>query len=148
MSRYSWNTAKVGIQHQSIKSNQSIKMSCKISDLIVSLKNSGITLLLKIKIIISNLWQSRTNVKICLRGCRGHDNMVVGFITTYAISAYYHWHCEFESRTGEVYSIQYYVIKFVSDLRQFGDFLRVFQLFCGTQFHWWREPDYACGDWP
>ena len=31
---------------------------------------------------------------------------------------YYHWSCEFESRSGEVYSIQYYVIKFVSDLRQ------------------------------
>jgi hypothetical protein len=27
---------------------------------------------------------------------------------------------------GEVYSIQHYVIKFVSDLRQFGGFLRVF----------------------
>jgi hypothetical protein len=23
-------------------------------------------------------------------GCRGHDNMVVGFTTTYAISAYHH----------------------------------------------------------
>jgi hypothetical protein len=23
-------------------------------------------------------------------GCRGHDRMVVGFITTYAISAYHH----------------------------------------------------------
>jgi hypothetical protein len=36
--------------------------------------------------------------------------MVVGFTTTYAIS-YYH----IETRSGEVYSIQYYVIKFVSD---------------------------------
>jgi len=28
--------------------------------------------------------------------------MVVGFTTTYAISAYHHWHwcCEFESRSG------------------------------------------------
>ena len=24
------------------------------------------------------------------RGCRGHDHMVVGFTTTYAISAYHH----------------------------------------------------------
>ena len=47
------------------------------------------------------------------------------FITTYAISDYHHQHCEFESRLGEVYSIQHYVIKFVSDLRQFGGFLRV-----------------------
>ena len=44
--------------------------------------------------------------------------MVVGFITTYAISAYHHWHCEFEFHSGEVNSIQHYVIKFVSDLRQ------------------------------
>ena len=28
---------------------------------------------------------------------------------------------------GEVYSVQYYVIKFVSDLRQVGGFLRVFR---------------------
>jgi hypothetical protein len=36
---------------------------------------------------------------------RGHDHMVVGFTTTYAISA----------------------IKFVSDLRQVGGFRRVFR---------------------
>ena len=29
----------------------------------------------------------------------GHDRMVVGF-TTYAISAYHHLYCEFESRSG------------------------------------------------
>jgi hypothetical protein len=46
--------------------------------------------------------------------------------TTCAISAYHHLSCEFESRPWqEVYSIQYYVIKFVSDLRQVGCFLRV-----------------------
>jgi len=56
---------------------------------------------------------------------RGRDCMVVGFITTYVISAYHRLSCEFESRPGEVYSIQHYVIKFVSDLRQVGDFLRV-----------------------
>ena len=33
--------------------------------------------------------------------------------------------CEFESHSGEVYLIQHYVIKFVSDLRQVGGFLRV-----------------------
>jgi len=31
------------------------------------------------------------------------------------------------SNSGEVYSIQYYVIKFVSDLLQIGGFLWVFQ---------------------
>jgi hypothetical protein len=44
--------------------------------------------------------------------------MVVGFIATYAISAYHHLCCEFESRPGEVYSIQHYVIKFVRDFIQ------------------------------
>jgi hypothetical protein len=55
----------------------------------------------------------------------GRDRMVVGFTTTYAISAYHHWCCKFESRSGEVYSIQCYVIKFVSDLRQVVGFLQV-----------------------
>jgi hypothetical protein len=39
--------------------------------------------------------------------------MAVGFTTTYAISAYHHWCCEFESRSGQC--VQHYVIKFVSD---------------------------------
>jgi len=34
------------------------------------------------------------------RGRRGCDRMVVGFTTTYAISAYHHGCCEFESRSG------------------------------------------------
>ena len=37
--------------------------------------------------------------------------------TTCAISAYHHLRCEFGSQSCEVYSIQHYVIKFVSDLR-------------------------------
>jgi hypothetical protein len=49
-------------------------------------------------------------------GRRGRDRMVVGFITTYAISAYHHWCCGFESRSGR--GAQHHVIKFVSDLRQ------------------------------
>ena len=52
------------------------------------------------------------------------DRMVVGFITTYTISVYHHKRCEFKPRLGEVYSVQHYVIKFVSDLRQVGGFLR------------------------
>jgi hypothetical protein len=31
--------------------------------------------------------------------------MVVGFITTYAISAYHHLRCEFESCSGEEYKV-------------------------------------------
>ena len=44
----------------------------------------------------------------------------------YSISAFHHYSCEFESRVGEVYSIQHYVIQCVSDLRQeVSGFLRV-----------------------
>ena len=59
------------------------------------------------------------------RGQHGHDLMVVGFTTTCAISAYHHYCCEFEPRSGKVYSIQHYVTKFVSYLQQVGGFLRV-----------------------
>jgi hypothetical protein len=40
----------------------------------------------------------------------GRDCMVVGFMITYAISAYHHKSCEFKSHSGDVYSIQRYVI--------------------------------------
>jgi hypothetical protein len=55
-----------------------------------------------------------------------HSNNIlslVGLTITYAISAYHHWCCGFESQSGR--GVQYYVIKFVSDLRQVGGFLRV-----------------------
>jgi hypothetical protein len=56
------------------------------------------------------------------RGSRSRDRMVVGFTTTCAISAYHHYSREFEPCS---YSIQHYVIKLVSDLRQVGGFLGV-----------------------
>jgi hypothetical protein len=43
------------------------------------------------------------------RGRRGRDRMVVGFITTCAINVYHNYPCEFNFRSGEVYSIQHYV---------------------------------------
>ena len=57
------------------------------------------------------------------RDRRGRDHIAVGFMTTYAISAYGHKSCEVESRSGEVCSIQ----GFFSDLRLVGGFLRVLQ---------------------
>ena len=61
-----------------------------------------------------------------LRGHRGRGRVVVGLTTIFAIRAYHHWSCEFESHSGEVYSIQHYVIMFVNDLRQVGGFLSGF----------------------
>ena len=57
-------------------------------------------------------------------GLYGCELMAIGFKTTYAISAHQRYRCVFKSRSIEVYSIQHYVIKFVSDLRQDGGFLR------------------------
>ena len=51
--------------------------------------------------------------------------IMVVIVWIYALSVYHHLRCEFESPSGEVNSIQYYVIKFVSDLRQVCGFLRV-----------------------
>jgi len=63
----------------------------------------------------------------------GRNRMVVEFITTYAISAYYNKRIEFESRSGEVYSIQRYVITFLSDLRLVDGFLRVLRFLQPTK---------------
>jgi len=57
-------------------------------------------------------------ISVCLRGRHGLDRMVVGLITTYAISTNSHYRREFESSSGVVYSMQHYVIKFDSDLRK------------------------------
>jgi len=48
-----------------------------------------------------------------MQGRHGRDRMVVGFTTTYAISIYHHWCCDFESRSGRC--VQHCVIKFVSE---------------------------------
>jgi hypothetical protein len=72
-------------------------------------------------------WSQYCYMTNCLKcwSRRGRDRMVVGFTTIYAISAYHHWCCEFESRSRR--GVQHYVIKFVSDLRQIGGFFRVLQ---------------------
>ena len=57
----------------------------------------------------------------------GGDRMAVAFTTSFAISVYHHWSCEFKSHSGEVYSIQHYVIKFVSELRQVSGFFWALQ---------------------
>ena len=54
---------------------------------------------------------------------RGRDRMVVGFTTAPAITAKV---VSSNPTHGEMYSIQHYMIKFVSDLRQVCVFLWVF----------------------
>jgi hypothetical protein len=60
-----------------------------------------------------------------LQDRRGRDRMEVRFTTTYGISA---WSVtkvvSSNSANGEVYSMERYVIQFVSDLRQIGGFPR------------------------
>ena len=56
-------------------------------------------------------------------GRRDHDRMVMDLKLPIEISVYHHQGCEFEFRSGRC--VQHYVIKFVSDLRQVGGFLRV-----------------------
>jgi hypothetical protein len=58
-------------------------------------------------------------------GCRGRDCMVVGFTTTVQSVPITTKVVSSNPIHDKVYSIQHYVIKFVSDLQQVGDFLRV-----------------------
>jgi hypothetical protein len=59
---------------------------------------------------------------------RGRDRMVVGFTTTYMQSVPITTKVVSSNPVHvEVYLIQHYVIKFVSDLRQVNGFLRVLQ---------------------
>jgi hypothetical protein len=54
----------------------------------------------------------------------GHDRMVV-WIKNYLCNQCLSPLCEFESRVGQVYSVQLYLIKIVIDLRQVGGFTQV-----------------------
>jgi hypothetical protein len=57
---------------------------------------------------------------IITRGRCGRDRIVVGFTTPCAISPQHYYSCEFKSDLWRVYSIQHYMIKFVSNLRWFS----------------------------
>ena len=53
-------------------------------------------------------WDAYTNTNPS-RGRHDRNHMEVEFTTSFAISANHQWSCEFESRSGEVYSIPHYV---------------------------------------
>ena len=67
-----------------------------------------------VKVLTMECSSDITIIHIVNWGRRGRDCMVIGFNTTYAISAYHHRCWEFESRSGR--GVQHYVIKFVTDL--------------------------------
>ena len=48
---------------------------------------------------------NKTSKHLSLGGRRIRDRMVVGFPTTFVISAYHHRNCEFESHSGTRYNI-------------------------------------------
>ena len=57
------------------------------------------------------------------RDRHGHDHMIVGFITIYTIDPHHLTKSvRLNPAHSEVYLIQHYVIKFVSELWQAGDF--------------------------
>ena len=98
-------------------------MMAKVRTNIIYNNISQIWSLLNVMLLRTIVTLTEVFFKKGLRDRRGCDRMVVGFTTTYVISAYHHWCSEFESRSG--WGIQHYVIKFVGDLRQVGGFLRV-----------------------
>jgi hypothetical protein len=61
----------------------------------------------------------------CFRAGCGRDRMLVGFTTTYATVPITTNVVSLNPAHREVYSIQHYVIKFVSDLQQVGGFLQL-----------------------
>jgi hypothetical protein len=70
-------------------------------------------------------------LRLKTRGRRGRDRMVVGFTTTYAISAYHHQSCEFESRSmrgvlDTILTIRIMVFKAT---------FTIFKLYPGGQFY-------------
>ena len=109
---YDWQT----VSHKLIfvLGEHFLTMICKFSlwSLHATISNIYYQVTSKLSVISNLTW-----------GRRGSDRMVVGFTTTYAIGAFHHWFCEFQSQSR--WGVQHYVIKFVSDLLQVGGFLWV-----------------------
>jgi hypothetical protein len=83
-----------------------------------------LTLYLSIN-IVGGLYLYRASVRAMVLNGYGVVVVVIVEFIAYSINAYHTKGFEFESPSGDMYSIQHYVIKFVSDLQQVGGFLRV-----------------------
>ena len=113
--RYLFLSLAYGIKMIECVVQISLNLLIKVSKIHINNSNWNST-----SIIVWHSYICCTHLMYC-RNRRGRDRMVVGFIITYAISAH---HVSSNPVHGEVYSIQHYVIKSVSDLRQVGGFLR------------------------
>jgi hypothetical protein len=103
-----------------------IMMTVQIRIITPFLKVLEYTTTIVFQLSVLDLLLFSTFLSTIIQGHRGRHRMVVGFTTTCAISAYITSKVEISNPVhDEVYSIQHYVIKFVSDLRQVGGFLWV-----------------------
>ena len=115
---YSWKISLLALNN-----NHSLSVICSWDVYFWSIKKIWITVILMfygpfIQMKLITIAQRFRPTLDMVEGCHGHDRMVVRFITTYSVAM-------FEPRSGEVYSIQHYVIKFVCDFWQVSGFLRV-----------------------
>ena len=113
--RYIFLSLAYGIKMIECVVQISLNLLIKVSKIHINNSNWTFT-----SIIVWHSYICCTHLMYC-QDRRGRDRMVVGFIITYANSAH---HVSSNPVHGEVYSIQHYVIKSISDLRQVGGFLR------------------------
>jgi hypothetical protein len=70
----------------------------------------------KCKVLFTDKMNTQSKSSVKYSALFMHFVCILYILYTYAISAYHHYRFEVESHSGEVYSIQHFVIKFVSEL--------------------------------
>ena len=71
-------------------SNRSINVLCRNMDVFIMTDFAVLEVLPLKKLLTRLAFTKLTGFFNCTGGCRGHDRMVVGFTTTYVISANHH----------------------------------------------------------